>query len=229
LTTGKDIAMDLKLVVIGGKNQGREIPIARPQFLIGRSDGCQLRPASDRVSRKHCVILVETSRVLLRDLKSTNHTFVNQEPVTGDWELKNGDRLNVAGVLEFEVRLHAEAGGKKKPKIHSIQEAVARTVQSAAAEELDITEWLENEGGAAPPPPAVDPGLKSTRADQSLADTTTFVLPHRPDEEKKDDEKKDEKKKSGKILGKFKRKPSGETSQEAADDMLRQFFGRKRP
>ncbi|MBN2579334.1 MAG: FHA domain-containing protein [Pirellulales bacterium] len=216
--------MDVKLIVIGGKGQGREIPISRPQFLIGRAEGCQLRPASERVSRRHCVILVEENRVLLRDLKSTNRTLVNQEPIQGDRELKNGDRLNVAGVLEFEVQVNVAAKERKKTKIHSIQEAAARTVQSAAGEELDISNWLETEENA-PSPPAADPSLKNTRTDISLTDTTTILQPHQPE-----DDTKHGKKKTGKSAKSFEqmKKPPSESSQEAADDILRQFFGRKR-
>jgi pSer/pThr/pTyr-binding forkhead associated (FHA) protein len=217
--------MHVRLVVIGGKNQGREIPITQSQFLIGRGEGCQLRPGSDRVSRKHCIFLVEKDRVLLRDLKSTNFTFVNHEQVVGDRELKSGDRIDVAGILEFEIQISAPAVEKKKTKIHSIQEAAARTVQAAATEELDISGWLEAEANPPPAKTAVDQSLENTRAEQRLADTTTILVPHKPEEGKKDD-----KKKSDKHAGHFeqKKKPIGETSQEAADDMLRQFFGRKR-
>jgi predicted component of type VI protein secretion system len=216
--------MDVRLVVVGGKNQGREIPIVGPQFVIGRGEGCQLRPASDRVSRKHCIILVEKGQVFIRDLKSTNHTFINKEQVSGDREVKNGDHINVAGILEFEVRWISDKTVKKASKIHSVQEAAVRTVQSAVAEELDITQWLENEEGATTKPPAVDPSLKNTQTDQSLANTTTILLPH-----KAHDEKKDDKKKPSKIPGQFERKkPTSDSSGEAADNMLRQFFGRKK-
>jgi pSer/pThr/pTyr-binding forkhead associated (FHA) protein len=218
--------MHVTLVVVGGKNHGREVPIAKPQFLIGRGEGCQLRPGSDRVSRKHCLILVEEGRVLVRDLKSTNHTYVNKEEVTGDRELRNGDHLDVAGALEFEVQLSVGAAAKKKTKVHTVQEAAVRTVRSSASEELDITEWLENENPNAPTTPVIDPQLKNTRADQALADTTTISQPHKTDEEKSD-----EKQKSSKLAGQSdkKKKPASENSQEAADNMLKQFFGRKRP
>ncbi len=137
--------MEVKLVVIGGKNQGREIPVTEPEFLIGRAEGCHLRPSSDRVSRKHCAIRLQEGRVTIIDFKSTNHTFVNGEQVTAERELKNGDRLKV-GVLEFEVQLAVSVGGKIKPKVHTIQEAAARTVETTFAKEddLDIASWLED-------------------------------------------------------------------------------------
>ena len=69
--------MQVVLKVVGGKNDGREITIAVPRFIIGRGDTAHLRPASDLVSREHCEILVSDGSVIINDLKSRNGTFVN--------------------------------------------------------------------------------------------------------------------------------------------------------
>jgi pSer/pThr/pTyr-binding forkhead associated (FHA) protein len=235
--------MDVKLIVASGKNQGKEIPLSGRQFLIGRGEGCQLRPASERISRKHCAIIVAEGRVIVRDLGSTNGTAVNKERITGDRELKNGDKLNVGGVLEFEVQFTVDVGGKKSPKVNSIQEAAARTVKKAASDDLDITQWLDDAEQGLKPNPLVDLSLKNTSTvDQNLADTTTILLPKgskeqekemkEPKQEAKKEEKKKEKEKAPpvKVVGQFDRskKPTAESSCDAADDMLRQFFGRKR-
>jgi predicted component of type VI protein secretion system len=222
--------MEVKLVVIGGKNQGREIPVTEPEFLIGRGEGCHLRPSSDRVSRKHCAIHLQESRVTVVDFKSTNHTFVNNEQVTTERELKNGDRLKV-GVLEFEVQLVVSVGGKIKPKVHTIQEAAARTVQTITAKEddIDITRWLEDgeEEPIEPPKAAETLSIKDTHTTgHKLSDTTTIHLPHNED----DVSKTTEEKKPPKKPGQFERpkKPMSVNSQSAADDMLKQLFNRKK-
>jgi pSer/pThr/pTyr-binding forkhead associated (FHA) protein len=224
--------MEVKLIVASGKNRGKEIPLPGQQFLIGRGEGCQLRPASERISRKHCAILVAEGRVTVRDLGSTNGTVVNGERIAGERELKNGDKLNVGGVLEFEIQLTVEVGGKKSPKVHSIQEAAARTVKKAAADDLDITQWLDDADQGMKPAPLVDLNLKNTSiVDQNLADTTTIQLPKdAKKQEKKDDKKEKEKAPPAKVVGQFDRskKPAAENSGDAAEDMLRQFFGRKR-
>jgi predicted component of type VI protein secretion system len=226
--------MDVKLVVIGGKNEGREIPIAEPEFIIGRAEECQLRPASDRVSRKHCVIRCQEGRVTVTDLKSTNHTYVNGEQITGQRELKNGDKLKV-GVLEFEVQLAVSVGGKTKPKVHSIQEAAARTVESTTSKEddLDIAGWLEEEEEKEekkttnPPNMSDTMTLKDTHTIQhKLADTTPIPMPGKDGEQKKKEEKKAPKP----VGGQFNRpkKPVSDNSYDAATDTLRQFFNRKK-
>jgi pSer/pThr/pTyr-binding forkhead associated (FHA) protein len=237
--------MEVKLIVASGKNQGKEIPLSGKQFLIGRGEGCHLRPASERISRKHCAIIVAEGLVIARDLGSTNGTSVNGERITGDRELKNGDKLNVGGVLEFVIQYSVDLGGKKSPKVHSIQEAAARTVKKAATDDLDITQWLDDADQGLKPSPLVDLNLKNTSTvDQNMADTTTILLPKDKEKEKKEEtkeEKKEEKKPESKakekeksppakVVGQFDRnkKPTSETSCDAADDMLRQFFGRKR-
>ena len=226
--------MDVKLIVASGKNQGKEIPLPGQQFLIGRGEGCQLRPASERISRKHCAIIVAEGKVVVRDLGSTNGTMVNKERLSAERELKNGDHLNVGGVLEFVVQMTVELGGKKSPKVNSIQEAAARTVKKAATDDLDITQWLDDAEQDRAPSPLVDLGLKNTGVvDQDLADTTTVLLPKDSDAKEKKEVKEEtggEKKPAPKIVRQFDRtkKPATESSCDAASDMLRQFFGRKR-
>lgn len=216
--------MEVKLIVQGGKNHGREVPLSGNKFLIGRGEDCQLRPASDRVSRKHCILRTEEGRVFICDLGSTNHTFVNKEKITGERELKNGDVVNVGGILNLEVQFTVELASKKKPKVNSVQEAAVRTVENAATDDVDISRWLEDNGTTPPPVPHGDPKLANTQIEQSLSDTTTIV-PTPKTEEKKDDKKKQEK--SGGPIDK-KKKPMAQNSQVAAEDTLRQFFGRKR-
>ena len=144
--------MEVKLIVVGGTNPGQAIPVPGPKFFIGRAEDCHLQPKSDRVSRHHAVILVEEGFVAIRDFGSKNGTSVNGQRVTAEQELKTGDRLQI-GPLEFEVQLSVDVGGKKKPKVHSIQEAAARTVETAsvgkdADDELNIDDWIGGQDAA---------------------------------------------------------------------------------
>lgn len=96
--------MKISLVVASGVHQGKPIAIPGTQFLIGRDEGCHLRPASPAISKKHCLLLVRDNKAFVRDLESTNGTFVNDEQITGERELADGDRLRV-GPLDFSVAL----------------------------------------------------------------------------------------------------------------------------
>jgi len=68
--------MQVFLKIIGGKNDGREIKISVPEFIIGRGDTAHLKPSSDLVSRRHCSIKVADGRVIVADMGSRNGTFV---------------------------------------------------------------------------------------------------------------------------------------------------------
>lgn len=94
--------MKLSLVVASGVHTGKAIPITGVEFLIGRDEDCHLRPASPAISKKHCAVLVRDGKIYVLDLGSTNGTLVNDEPLTGEVEVKNGDRLKV-GPLDFAV------------------------------------------------------------------------------------------------------------------------------
>src|ERR1043165_7916211 len=101
--------MKLSLVVTtAGKQQGKTLPITLAQFVIGRDPQCQLRPASPAISKRHCAILQRDGKVFVRDFDSTNGTFVNDQPVKGEVEIKNDDNLKV-GPLEFIVKIEAPA------------------------------------------------------------------------------------------------------------------------
>ncbi|HEX7378052.1 MAG TPA: FHA domain-containing protein [Pirellulales bacterium] len=134
--------MDVKLKVLVGKNAGQELAVPGPKFFVGRAEDCQLRPRSDLISRHHCVLLIEESFVAVRDFGSKNGTLVNNERVTGERELKHGDRL-VIGPLEFEVVVHVPAPSKKRPKVESVKEAAARTAEGhPGGDKLDVSQWL---------------------------------------------------------------------------------------
>lgn len=96
--------MQVALKVIEGKQTGTLIPLSRQKFLIGREDDCQLRPNSDLVSRHHCVIAVDDFTVRIRDLGSTNGTFVNNQRITTQVVLKQGDLIRI-GKLAFEMQI----------------------------------------------------------------------------------------------------------------------------
>lgn len=94
-----------ELKVVGGKQHGSLIPLQTKKFLVGREQDCQLRPSSESVSRHHCVFTMDDFSVRLRDLGSTNGTFVNGQRVQGQAILQPGDRILI-GKLEFEIAIH---------------------------------------------------------------------------------------------------------------------------
>lgn len=90
------------LKVVGGKQDGKLIPLSTRKFLIGREQDCHLRPSSDSVSRHHCAITIDDFTVRVRDLGSSNGTMLNSKRILGVQEANPGDILQI-GNLEFEV------------------------------------------------------------------------------------------------------------------------------
>jgi EAL domain-containing protein (putative c-di-GMP-specific phosphodiesterase class I) len=78
-------------------------------FQIGRQKGIGFIVPSKGVSRIHAEITLEDEQLLLRDMGSTNGTFVNRKRIDGQTELQHGDILHFA---DFEVRLIREAIAK---------------------------------------------------------------------------------------------------------------------
>lgn len=207
--------MEVKLIVATGKNAGQKIAVSGSKFFIGRAEDCHLRPRSDLISRHHCAVVVEEGYVAIRDFGSKNGTFVNGERVKAERELKNGDRLSV-GQLEFEVELAVSVAGKKKPKVHSIQEAAQRTAQSAPDDELDLASWLAEEETAV--------GASAHGETQKLSDPAATSASAPDLEEQKQEEKK--RAAAAAWSGAAKKPPEAADSREAAANVLKNFFHR---
>src|SRR6267142_2875646 len=86
--------MQVNLKVLAGPYKGRIFTFGQhDSFLIGRTKDAHLCLPDDRFfSRHHCLLEINPPRSFLRDLGSTNGTFVNGERVR-EASLKNGDRI----------------------------------------------------------------------------------------------------------------------------------------
>lgn len=226
--------MQVFLKVATGSHAGKEIAIVTDKFVIGRSDECQLRPKSDSISRRHCVVAVRDGRVLAQDLNSRNGTFVNDNRLPPDKAkvLKAGDHLRV-GKLEFEVVIKIDLGGAKKPQVKDVKDAAARTVQSSTDsrfEEVDITSWLDEADQIDRVRKTGDPDTRQLKIDETHAisadsgELSVEAPAEDTDEAKRVPTKRPGKKEFGKLP---KVRPGSETSdsREAADAALKKFFG----
>src|SRR5713101_9957421 len=80
--------------------------------VLGRSTTANVRLADREVSRKHSQIDKEGEDYVLRDLGSSNGTFLNGKRIFAPTRLKDGDEV-VIGTSKMEFRLGA---GSVKPK-----------------------------------------------------------------------------------------------------------------
>ena len=103
------------LIVIYGHEMGRRVHVTTEPLIIGRSPKCEIQVDQESVSRNHCRIRFEGGEFLVRDLGSTNGTYVNDNLVQEEGRLRHGDQLKVGRtILKFivgddvEVEYHEE-------------------------------------------------------------------------------------------------------------------------
>ena len=78
---------------------------------VGRSPECGVAIAGDlSVSLKHCQLAVLVSRCFVRDLGSEFGTFVNEEKLAKDHELKDGDAVRVGSGTVLRLEATVEGG-----------------------------------------------------------------------------------------------------------------------
>jgi predicted component of type VI protein secretion system len=90
--------MNYVLQVVRGRSASTTLKLADGVTSIGRHDDCLIRIKSAQVSRRHCEVFEVSDKLTIRDLGSSNGTFVNGRKVDGQQVLKPGDELTVGAV-----------------------------------------------------------------------------------------------------------------------------------
>lgn len=151
--------MKVQLVVVQGKPEGKVIPLATPQFRIGRNETCHLRPNSDQVSREHAEFRIVENQILVGDLGSRNGTYLNGRRLTEFTPAKDGDLVQV-GPLTFQIKVEgAPVAAAAAPA------APVKTADLDALKEDDIESWLVSDDRS----PTVD-----TKSGVYRGETITF-------------------------------------------------------
>ncbi len=104
-----------KLVLLSEGFTGRSHELKVEKTTIGRVDDNTFPIPEASVSSHHCEILLKGNDVVIKDLNSTNGTFINGEQVT-ESVLKPGQILRVGKIemrLETEASASAPAATKK--------------------------------------------------------------------------------------------------------------------
>jgi predicted component of type VI protein secretion system len=212
--------MKLSIVVLTpGPSEGKVIPIAGTQFVIGRDPGCQLRPASIHISKRHCALLRREDKVFARDFGSTNGTFVNDRQIRGEIELLDGDQLRV-GPLSFAVRMEPAPAPVNRPTPPPPTKATTQKLPAEVAAKPP-TEEPASVGGDEEDAAALLLAMQDADAPTGTPNTevpegaTVFDLPA-PGAADKEKEKEKAK------------QPSGDTS-TAAKSILEKYLKRPRP
>jgi predicted component of type VI protein secretion system len=92
-----------KLVVLSPEQKGRSYELKVDKTTIGRVEDNTFQITESSVSSHHCEVLLRGSDVVIKDLNSTNGSFINGEKIS-EGVLKPGQTLRLG---QIELRLEA--------------------------------------------------------------------------------------------------------------------------
>ena len=94
------------LIIVDGDNVGKIYPLDKKTITIGRSDEFDIKLADSSCSREQAIIeFNDNNQPVLKDLDSTNGTFVNGAKIT-EINIENGDKilLGFSSVFMFAIQ-----------------------------------------------------------------------------------------------------------------------------
>jgi hypothetical protein len=140
-----------KLIIRTGAQMGMEFPADQAVVRLGRGSGNDVILQDTQASRNHAEIMQQGGQVFIRDLGSTNGTFVNDERVIGAQPLRPGDRVRIGDtIMAYEGGFAAPAPAAGAPTAAADWEAQLwedRAPAGSAGRKQNTLLWVL--GGAA--------------------------------------------------------------------------------
>lgn len=106
-TSGEDqgVPETLKatLKVLAGRDSGKAFRLTRAETVIGRGDQVDVRIDDDSMSRRHATVTFRNFEFRIKDLASSNGTYLNGSEVK-EYALRNGDKI-LTGETMFQFAL----------------------------------------------------------------------------------------------------------------------------
>jgi pSer/pThr/pTyr-binding forkhead associated (FHA) protein len=126
--------MDVRLVMFKEDGERKAFSVSGNKTIIGRKEDCDLRIPLGVVSREHCELEITDEGVVLRDLGSSNGTYVNNQRVIDEINVKPGDHV-VVGPVVFTVQIDGkpEKLRRVRTRLHR-KEGGALTAAAGAAQ-----------------------------------------------------------------------------------------------
>jgi hypothetical protein len=90
--------MEVTLAMFKANGDRRDFALPKARSVIGRISTCDLRIPLSGVSRNHCEVYAERGTLKVRDLNSSNGTFLNSTRISREMALNPGDRIQIGPV-----------------------------------------------------------------------------------------------------------------------------------
>jgi len=134
--------VDVKLVYFKPDGTQKDISIREGRYIVGRTDEAQLRIPLATVSRKHCELVVQDEKLVIRDLGSANGTYLNYERVQNA-ELGAGDVVGIGPCL-LTVQINGLPSSIEPPSDSSGESSLMETPPAGLDTEPDADSPLDN-------------------------------------------------------------------------------------
>lgn len=125
-----------KLVVLSEGMTGRSYELSTVLTTVGRLEDNTFQIPEPSVSSHHCEFMLRGSDVIIKDLNSTNGTFINGQRVTGEATVKPGQIIRLGQV---EIRLEGEQAAQPPKKLPDKTVAIPTGVSLSSADQGEKT------------------------------------------------------------------------------------------
>lgn len=146
------------LIFVGEPFDGRTCELVQETTSVGRSSQNHLCIQDASVSARHCEILANGAEILVRDLNSSNGTFINAVRISGQAQVKHGQILRI-GNVNARLELAQPEGGETASDMTAVYQH-AKAVQEARRE--------REQPQSAPQPVKLDAGSAAAPAEHTV-------------------------------------------------------------
>lgn len=136
-----------KFIVLSEQLRGRMFELNQDEITIGRSDDRTITLKDPTVSTLHCKITRNGDKTIIVDAGSTNGTKINGEPLTGEYELQNGDTVKIGAfdlLYDSEDKTMTMSIQKTQTGIDINAASTTQTIKSVAS--TGFTERKQSSG-----------------------------------------------------------------------------------
>lgn len=140
--------------------EGREVDLLDGEATLGRSRTSTVRLEHESVSRSHALLTLNHGEAIVKDLNSSNGTYVAGKRISRETRLQNGDRIQL-GAAVIDLRILSPNAPSDRTALLAADalppQPPAEAPRAPSGITFDPVPGATSPGAAAPPPPGVAP------------------------------------------------------------------------
>lgn len=117
----------MELLLLRSGEVVHAIPVGETPIHVGRAPGNELVVSDTTVSGHHLMVWQESSSLWIKDLGSTNGTFLNERRIRSVQPVRDGDRIRLGTSCILQVRVDAAAAAPSRPRAFVVEDLRAGT------------------------------------------------------------------------------------------------------